>query len=191
MAYIPRYYPYMKKLVYETLTTPLQTKYDRLLLKIRDGILQSKLKFQKFKMREVPWIRILQEIMDTILIFRVVLSRKKGSRVSTRYINILEIWVNIQNSLYPSIVQVENYLTNSYCRYYEFKDDSLNQIKSWLSYLTALKAKENGGGLICHMQEHHGPGEATDSRATHPSRNGGGPNRPHTCRSEYHHLNQK
>ena len=47
--------------------------------------------------------------------------KKKGARVSTRYINRLEIWVNIHNSLHPSIVQVENCLTISYCRYNKFK----------------------------------------------------------------------
>ena len=64
--------------------------------------------------------------MDTILLWGVFLSRKKLQRVSTRYINILEIRVNIHNSLHPSIVKVENHLTNAYCRYYGLKKDFLD-----------------------------------------------------------------
>ena len=45
---------------------------------------------------------------------------KKGSRVSTRYITIMEIRVYIHNSLHPSIVQVENHLTVAYRWYHEF-----------------------------------------------------------------------
>ena len=83
--------------------------------------------------------------MDTILLWRVVLSIKKVARVSARYITRLEIWVNIQNYLSPSIVSVENNLTIAYLRYYKFKKYFLNQIESWLRDLTYLKAKENWG----------------------------------------------
>ena len=62
-------------------------------------------------MGEVPWIRILQERMDTILLWRVIISRVKVSRVGTNYITRLGIWVNIHNSLHPSIVKDENHLT--------------------------------------------------------------------------------
>ena len=47
--------------------------------------------------------------------------KKKVSRVSNRYINRLEIRVNINNYLHPSILQLENHLTIAYCRYYEIK----------------------------------------------------------------------
>ena len=66
---------------------------------------------------------------------------KKVSRVSTRYTTRLEIWINIHNSLQPSIVQVKNYLTIAYRLYYKFKKDDLNLIESCLRDLAALKAK--------------------------------------------------
>ena len=43
--------------------------------------------------------------------------KRKGSRVSTRYINRLEIRLNINNYLHPYILQLENHLTIAYCRY--------------------------------------------------------------------------
>ena len=85
---------------------PYKNIYDRLLLKIGDGILQAESKCRKLKTGKVPWRRLLQERMDTILLWRVLLSRKNGARVSTRYITILERRVNIHNSLRPSIVKV-------------------------------------------------------------------------------------
>ena len=88
---------------------------------IRDGILQAESKFLKLNMGEVPWSRLLQECMGVILLWRVILSRKKLAIVSTWYITILERRVNIHNSLQPSIVQVENCLTNAYHQYYELK----------------------------------------------------------------------
>ena len=114
-----------ERLFHELFKTLLQTKYDRL-QNNRDDILQTESKWRKLKMGEVPWSRLLQESMDTILLCRVVLSRKKGSRISTRYITRLKIWFTIHNSLHPYIVQVENHLTIAYRRYHELKKDALN-----------------------------------------------------------------
>ena len=112
--------------------------------KILYGILQVESKWRKLNMGEVPWRRILQESMDTILLWRVILPRKKGTRVSTRYINRLERLVNIHNSLHPSTTQVKIYLTNAYLRYYDFKEDHLKLRKSWIRDLEDMKSKENG-----------------------------------------------
>ena len=112
MAYIRSSYPYSKVCSVYHNNPPTKTILQSTKT-IQDGILQAELKYQKLKMRKVPWSRLLQESMDPILICRVILSRKKGARVSTRYITRLEIRVIIHKSLHPSIVQVKNYLTNA------------------------------------------------------------------------------
>ena len=48
-------------------------------------------------------------------------TKKKGARVIIRYITRLEIWVNIHNSLQPSILQVYNHPTIAYRWYYKLK----------------------------------------------------------------------
>ena len=47
--------------------------------------------------------------------------RKKGARVSTRYIIRLERRVNIHNYLHPYILKVENHLTSDYLWHYKLK----------------------------------------------------------------------
>ena len=64
--------------------------------------------------------------MDTILLWRVVLSRLKSSRAITRYITRLERRANTHNYLHTYILQVENHLAIAYRWYYELKNDALN-----------------------------------------------------------------
>ena len=89
-------------------------------------------------MGEVPWSCTLQEAMDTIQLWRVVLSRKKGTRVSTRFITRLESRVDIINSLHHHINEVKDLLVAALKRYYELKKDTHNLRESWLQDLAAM-----------------------------------------------------
>ena len=57
-----------ERLAREPLTSSLPKKILQTTKKIQEVVLQEELKCRKFKMGEVPWIRILLEIMYTILL---------------------------------------------------------------------------------------------------------------------------
>ena len=48
------------------------------------------------------------------------------------YITRLEIRININNNLHPSIVQVDDHLTISYHQYYKLKMNAQNLREYWL-----------------------------------------------------------
>ena len=73
------------------LNTPrLQRKFEYLQRERMKLILQAEKACRKLHMGEVPWSKTLQAAMDTITLWKVVLSRNKGTRVSTRYIRRLK-----------------------------------------------------------------------------------------------------
>lgn len=126
-------------------TPERQSRYESLVQKSRRGIFHAEQHCRSLKMGEVPWSRVLQESMDTIKLWSVVLSRKKGTRVSTRYISRLEQKVHIKDSLQHPLPQVTRLLTQAYHRYYELKKNAAQLRESWLKDLAALKAKHHGG----------------------------------------------
>ena len=95
-------------------------------------------------MGEVPWSRTLQTSMDCIQLRRTVLSRKSGTRVSTRFISRLEGRNNITNSLRYTKVQVKTKLNLAYKNYYELKKNASQLRKRWLKDLAAIKAQKDG-----------------------------------------------
>ena len=96
-------------------------------------------------MGKVTWSRTLQQAMDEIDIWKVVLSRKQGTRVSTRCISRLEKRVSVKNSLRNIIAQTNENLKDACARYYALKKDVDDLRESWLKDLAAIRAKEKGG----------------------------------------------
>ena len=133
----------------ELITRPfdktMQSRYELLYNKRKEGMLQAERTCRKLKMGEVAWSRTLQSSMDTIQLWRTVLSRKNGTRVSTRFISRLERRVSISDSLRNSKATVKTYLDKAYKHYFELKKDADNLRESWLRDLAAIKANEDGG----------------------------------------------
>ena len=72
-------------------------------------------------MGAVPWSMTLQSARDTIELWTNVISRKRGTKVSTRYISRLETTTGIPHSLHVSLQEAAKLLKESYKRYYELK----------------------------------------------------------------------
>ena len=83
--------------------------------------------------------------MDTNQLWRTVLSRKNGTRVSTRFISRLERRNSIINSLHYTKQQVKLNLNQAYKKYYVLKKDAANLRETWLKDLAAMKAQQDGG----------------------------------------------
>ena len=135
----------MEQLMYQPMTRRMQQRYEYLYRKRLEGLRKADRGCRKLKMGEVAWSRTLQEAMDTIQLWKVVLSRKRGTRVSTRFISRLERRVDIVNSLHNSQTQVRIKLKEAYTRYYELKKDADKLREDWLQDLAAIQAKEQGG----------------------------------------------
>ena len=83
--------------------------------------------------------------MDEIGLWKVVISRKRGTCVSTRYISRLEKRVYVTNSLRNSLSQTNEHLKDACARYYALKKDVDDLRESWLKDLAAIREKEKGG----------------------------------------------
>ena len=96
-------------------------------------------------MGEVPWSKTLQYSMDVIQLWRTVLSRKAGTKVSTRFISRLEKRVKETNSLKHSKAEILLYLKMAYKNYYGLKKEAHKLRETWLRDLAAQKAQMDGG----------------------------------------------
>ena len=83
--------------------------------------------------------------MDTIALWKAVVSRKHGTRVSTRFITRLENKADIKRSLRCSLAKALQNLKEAYQRYYSLKKDADDLRKSWLKDLAAIQSKKTGG----------------------------------------------
>ena len=123
------------------MTPRLQRRFETLSKKRKKRLLQAEALCRKLRMGEVPWIRTLQASMDCIQLWRTVLSRKSGIRVSTRFISRLERRNAITNSLRYTKVQVKTKLNLAYKNYYELKKNASQLRETWLKDLAAKKLK--------------------------------------------------
>ena len=123
----------------------LEQEYEILRRLRKKGIKLADSKCRKLNMGEVPWSMTLQSARDEIELWNNVMSRKRGTRVSTRYISRLEKRVGIFHSLQVSLQVASTRLQESYKRYYELKSVAQELRESWLMELAAVKAKEAGG----------------------------------------------
>ena len=76
--------------------------------------------------------------MDDIGLWKVVFSRKRGTRVSTCYISRLETRASVTNSLHNSLAKTNEYLKDASARYYTLKKDADDLRELWLTYLAAI-----------------------------------------------------
>ena len=67
-----------------------------------------------------------------------MISRKRSTRVSTRYISCLEKRVYVTNSLRNSLAQTNENLKDACARYYALKKDADDLRESWLIDLAAI-----------------------------------------------------
>lgn len=133
-----------EKLINEPLSPTFIRQYNHLQRLRHKGIQYGDRRCRKLKKGEVPWSRTLQNAMDHIALWKAVISRKSGTRVSTRFISRLEKAVKTPNSLKISKKEAKDKLTQAYKRYYELKKDADELRDSWLRDLAAIKAHESG-----------------------------------------------
>ena len=134
-----------EELMQSTPTPSIIRRYNALRQERIKAILYADKKCRKLKMGEVPWSRTLQKAMDTIALWKAVISRKRGTRVSTRFISRLEKHADVENSLRGTLIQAQQYMKQAISRYYTLKKDADSLRESWLRDLAAIKAKEKGG----------------------------------------------
>lgn len=123
----------------------LAQRYEKIRQSRKAAICHADLKCRKLHMGEVPWSLTLQACRDEITLWHAVMSRKKGTKVSTRFITRLEKRTKTRNSLQYTLQETSKILTETYRRYYALRKDAHNLRDSWLQDLAALKAKEEGG----------------------------------------------
>ena len=123
----------------------LAIEYERIRQLRLQGIKLADSKCRKLNMGEVPWSMTLQAARDTIELWSNMVSRKRGTKVSTRYISRLEKTTGINHALQINLQEASTRLTESYKRYYELKLIAHELRESWLMELAAIKAKEYGG----------------------------------------------
>ena len=92
-------------------------------------------------MGEVPWSMTLQSARDNIELWSNIVSRKKGTKVSTKYISRLEKTTSNFHSCQVSMQEAYDRLKESYKRFYELKTVAFELRESWLMELAAIKAK--------------------------------------------------
>ena len=119
----------------------------------KQGIQLADSKCRKLHMGEVPWSMTLQSARDEIELWTNVVSRKRGTKVSTRFISRLEKTVGISHSLQISMQEANTRLQESYKRYYELKLVAQELRESWLMELAAIKAKTIGGDQHKHYSQ--------------------------------------
>ena len=127
-----------------------QKEYEDIRLLRRQGIDIADSKCRKLRMGEVPWSMTLQSARDEIELWTAVVSRKRGNKVSTKYISRLEKKTSTPHSCQIHLQQASERLQESYKRYYELKAGAWELRESWLMELAAIKAKELGGNQHKH-----------------------------------------
>lgn len=131
----------------------LAKEYEKIRCLRKKGIKLADDKCRKLCMGEVPWSATLQLARTEIELWLNVVSRKKGTKVSTKYITRLENYVGIPHALQITLQQAIDNLKDSYGRYYELKKQATQLRESWLMDLAALKAKELGGNHEEHYKQ--------------------------------------
>ncbi len=89
-------------------------RYNQLQEKKIEGLKDAEAKCRKLRMREVPWSQTLGKAMDVIALWKSVVSRKKGVRVSKRFISRLERAADNPNSLRVTLAQAEQNLEDAF-----------------------------------------------------------------------------
>ena len=92
-------YELQELLMKNEFTPDIIRRYDHLQQMRHKGIKIANKKCRHLKMGEVPWSATLMTAMDTIALWKVVVSRKRGARVSTRFLSPLEKKVDHPRSL--------------------------------------------------------------------------------------------
>ena len=130
----------------------LQLEYESIRVLRRQGIELADSKCRKLNMGEVPWSMTLQSARDNIELWNNVVSRKRGTKVSTRFISRLEKATNTPHSLQVTLQEATTRLKECYQRYYELKAVAHELRESWLMELAAIKTKEIGGNQHQHYK---------------------------------------
>ena len=134
-----------EELLQSPMTPQMLRRYNHLQDMRHKGLKAAERQCRKLKMGGIPWSRTLQLAMDTICLWKAVLSRKQGTRVSTRFITRLEKQVNIRNSPHCSLIKASDNLHEAYKKYYALKKDADQLRETWLRDLAAIKARDEGG----------------------------------------------
>ena len=149
--YLPhRIYKLQKDIEAGKWNNELCKEYEAIRQLRREGIELADFKCRKLRMGEVPWSMTLQETRDTIELWTNVISRKNGTKVSTRYISRLEKITKIPHALQVTLQEAAKRLEESYKRYYNLKTIAWELRESWLMELAAIKAKQYGGDQYKH-----------------------------------------
>lgn len=129
----------------DSMTDVMKQEYEEILLERKNIITQADKKCRKLKTGEVAFSGPIQKQREEIQLWATVVSRKKGTKVNSRFIQRLEKRVGLHNTLKTPLSVAIRKEREAYTRYYAMKqmDDTLRE--SWLSELAAAKAKENGG----------------------------------------------
>ena len=92
--------------------------YEKIRSLRKEGILFADKRCRRLYLGEVLWSQSLQIAHNTIQLWTIVRSRKKGIKISTRQVSHFEKKAGISNSLHFNLLEVEQILKESYGRYY-------------------------------------------------------------------------
>ena len=96
-------------------------------------------------MGEALWSRALQSIRDEILLWSKALAKKKGVRVSSRFLGRLENKSKTRQAMKYSINAIKKFKHDAHKRYYFMKKQASQLRESWLLDLAATQALHEGG----------------------------------------------
>lgn len=107
-----------------------------------EAMLASERKCKRLRVGKVPFSPEVQSVRNEIRLWQVVLSRKKGSRVSTRYISKLERKAKKDSSLSHTTQQVAEKLRQAFMCYKTLKKKAILIREEWLKGLAREVARK-------------------------------------------------
>ena len=137
------------------LTTCQIKEYERLdRLRVHSMLLAERT-CRKFKVGGVEFSPKLQYQRDRINLWKNVLSKKQGSKVSLSLLTRLEKKVGVSNTLAYSIQEIKNQLSDAYSTYKQLKKpaNGADLRDEWFENLAAAKAAANKTSLATELKQ--------------------------------------
>ena len=127
--------------IYHTLNAEQAQEYERIdKLRVK-CILEAEKKCRKFKMGNVEFSPTIQRQRDLMRFWKLILKRKRGQRIDTKYLSRWERKLNISNSFSTPLIEVHNNIKAATSAYICLKKEHSSLRDEWIEQLAAAKAE--------------------------------------------------